>query len=147
MQASPNQTHGLWALTAPPAPDTVALNVEVRADVAIVGAGYTGLSCALHLAQKGVKAVVFDAAGIGFGGAGRNVGLVNAGMWVMPDELPKVLGATHGERLLTLLGDAPRIGTVGPLLHGRLDGGQPPRASGARAPAGRGNRCREPRRV
>ncbi len=40
---------------------------------------------------------------------GRNVGLVNAGMWVMPDELPATLGDLHGQRALTLLGDAPRV--------------------------------------
>ena len=95
-------------MTAPPAPDTMALSGEVRAEVAIVGGGYTGLSTALHLVQRGIKAVVLEAGPVGFGGAGRNVGLVNAGMWVMPDELPNVLGPVHGDRLLTLLGDAPK---------------------------------------
>ncbi len=95
-------------MTAPPAPQTAALSGDVRADVAIVGAGYTGLSTALHLAQRGIKTVVIEARHIGFGGAGRNVGLVNAGMWVMPDELPNVLGPVHGDRLLKLLGDAPK---------------------------------------
>ena len=95
-------------MTAPDAPETSALSGEVRADVAIVGGGYTGLSTALHLAQRGVKAVVLEAGPVGFGGAGRNVGLVNAGMWVMPDELPNVLGPVHGDRLLTLLGNAPK---------------------------------------
>ena len=52
---------------------------------------------------------MLDGAEIGFGGSGRNVGLVNAGMWVMPDELPATLGETYGQRLLTLLGDAPRV--------------------------------------
>lgn len=101
-------THGLWDMTAPPAPATSALSVDVQADVAIVGGGYTGLSCALHLAQRGVKVVVLEAKDIGFGGAGRNVGLVNAGMWVMPDALPGVLGPVYGERLLNLLGNAPQ---------------------------------------
>ena len=95
-------------MTAPPAPDTAPVSGEVRADVAIVGGGYTGLSTALHLAQRGLKAVVLEARHVGFGGAGRNVGLVNAGMWVMPDELPNVLGPVHGDRLLTLLGNAPK---------------------------------------
>ena len=95
-------------MTAPPAPDTVALSGEVRADVCIIGGGYTGLSMALHLGMQGIKAVVLEAGHVGFGGAGRNVGLVNAGMWVMPDELPNVLGPVHGDRLLTLLGDAPK---------------------------------------
>ena len=102
-------THGLWETTAPPAPERMALTGDARADVCIIGGGYTGNSAALHLAQKGIKAVVLEAKTIGFGGAGRNVGLVNAGMWVMPDELPNVLGPVYGDRLLHLLGDAPAL--------------------------------------
>ena len=101
------KTHGLWAMTAPPAPFTESLSEARTADVAIVGGGYTGLSTALHLAKRGIQAVVIEAGDVGFGGAGRNVGLVNAGMWVMPDELPNVLGEVYGDRLLRLLGDAP----------------------------------------
>ncbi|EKF20371.1 NAD(P)/FAD-dependent oxidoreductase [Nitratireductor pacificus] len=102
-------SHGLWETTAPPAPATRPLEGAVRSDVAIVGGGYTGLSAALHLAEAGVSVAVLEAEDVGFGGSGRNVGLVNAGMWVMPDDLPAILGAEHGERLLTLLGDAPRV--------------------------------------
>ncbi len=101
-------SHGLWEKTAPPAPDTIPLASEVRAAVAIIGGGFTGLSAALHLAEAGIDAVVIEAEEIGFGGSGRNVGLVNAGMWVMPDDLPAILGADYGERLLKLLGDAPQ---------------------------------------
>jgi sarcosine oxidase len=108
MQNNP-RSHGLWERTAPPAPATTALNGDITADVVIVGGGFTGLSAALHLAQSGAKAVVLEAVEVGFGGSGRNVGLVNAGMWVMPDDLPKVLGATHGDRLLSLLGNAPDL--------------------------------------
>lgn len=102
-------SHGLWETTAPPAPPTSPLNGRIRADVAVVGCGYTGLSAALRLAESGAKVVALEAVEIGFGGAGRNVGLVNAGMWVMPREFPKALGADYGERALTLLGDAPGL--------------------------------------
>ena len=80
-------SHGLWEMTAPPAPPTSPLQGEVRADVAVVGCGYTGLSTALHLAEAGAKVVALEAVEIGFGGAGRNVGLVNAGMWLAPDDI------------------------------------------------------------
>ena len=100
-------SHGLWEITAPPAPPTSPLKSEVRADVAIIGCGYTGLSTALNLAETGATVVVLEAVEIGFGGAGRNVGLVNAGMWLAPDEIVKRLGADYGERLLKLLGDGP----------------------------------------
>jgi len=103
------RTHGLWEKTAPEAPPTSPFEGAVSADVVIVGGGYTGLSSALHLAEAGSKVVLLEAKEIGFGGAGRNVGLINAGMWVMPNDLPGVLGPVHGERLLDLLGNAPKL--------------------------------------
>src|SRR5882757_1838960 len=104
-----SRSHGLWYLTAPPAPETVRLLGSIKVDTAIVGGGYTGLSAALHLAEAGANVALLEAVEIGFGGAGRNVGLVNAGMWVMPDVLADLLGGDYGERLLELLGDAPKL--------------------------------------
>lgn len=103
------RSHGLWEASAPAAPSTSPLTEDVVADVAIVGAGYTGLSAALHLAQAGASVAVIEAVDIGFGGSGRNVGLVNAGMWVMPYALQHELGSTYGPRLLRQLGDAPAL--------------------------------------
>jgi glycine/D-amino acid oxidase-like deaminating enzyme len=103
------KSHGLWELTAPPAPETAELPGPIKVETAIVGGGYTGLSAALHLAEAGVNVALLEAVEIGFGGAGRNVGLVNAGMWVMPDVLADMLGGDYGERLLELLGDAPKL--------------------------------------
>ncbi len=108
MQNDP-RSHGLWERTAPPAPKTQALAAPIEADVVVVGAGFTGLSAALHLAEAGRTVVVLEAVEIGFGGSGRNVGLVNAGLWIMPDDVPKVLGERHGERLLETLGAAPGL--------------------------------------
>lgn len=102
-------SHGLWEKTAPPAPATSPLSGRVEADVVIVGGGYTGISAALHLAAAGARVEVLEASEIGFGGAGRNVGLINAGMWVLPSEIPGVLGPVHGERALELLGGAPKL--------------------------------------
>lgn len=103
------RSHGVWEITAPPAPLTHELDGDLQADVVILGAGFTGCSAALHLALRGVRVVVLEKGDIGFGGSGRNVGLVNAGMWIMPDELPRVLGAKYGERLLAQLSDAPSV--------------------------------------
>lgn len=108
MQNDP-RSHGLWEMTAPPAPATETLTGMTEADVVIVGGGFTGFSAALHLAERGTKVVLLEGKEIGFGGSGRNVGLVNAGMWVMPDDLPGVLGELYGGRLLDLLGNAPRL--------------------------------------
>ncbi len=103
------RSHGLWEKTAIAAPVTRVLDTDVRADVVVIGAGYTGLSAALHLCEAGRNVVVLEGADVGFGGSGRNVGLVNAGMWVMPEDLPQALGPVHGERLLSLLGNAPDL--------------------------------------
>src|SRR5215469_16113777 len=102
------RSHGLWERTAPPPPATERLTQDIVADVAIVGAGYTGLSTALHLAERGLGAVVLEAVEIGYGAAGRSTGLVNAGLWVMPSALKETLGEVYGARLLDLLRDSPR---------------------------------------
>jgi glycine/D-amino acid oxidase-like deaminating enzyme len=103
------RSHGLWEATAPNPPVTVALDGQISADVVVVGGGYTGLSCALHLAERGRQVTVLEAKRIGFGGAGRNVGLINAGLWVRPDDVSRAFGSDHGERLLRVLGEGPSL--------------------------------------
>ena len=55
------------------------LRGEVRADVCIIGAGFTGLSAALRLAERGMNVVVLEAHRAGFGASGRNGGQVGSG--------------------------------------------------------------------
>ena len=102
-------SHGLWQRTAPGMAELRGLSEDLTADVAVIGAGYTGLSTALHLVENRSSVVVLEAADIGFGGSGRNVGLVNAGMWVMPDTVVQRLGSEFGTRLLQLLSAAPDV--------------------------------------
>lgn len=102
-------SHGLWAATAAAPPPRTRLTNDIVANVVIVGGGFTGCSAAYHLADAGQTPVILEAEDIGFGGAGRNVGLVNAGMWVMPDDLVASLAAPYGERLVTQLGKAPQL--------------------------------------
>ena len=77
-------------------------------DVAVVGGGYTGLSTALHGAEKGLAVHVVEARRIGHGGSGRNVGLVNAGLWLPPGAVRTALGDTFGPRFLRRFADGPR---------------------------------------
>lgn len=102
-------SHGLWAATAPPPPPLPKLDTEITTDVAVIGGGYTGLSASLHLAEAGVDVVLLEAKSIGFGGAGRNVGLVNAGLWLMPEDVVKKVGPDYGERLVEVLGHSPDL--------------------------------------
>ncbi|MFT4192328.1 MAG: FAD-binding oxidoreductase [Comamonas sp.] len=63
-----------YAASGLPQPDRPALAGAAEADVCIVGAGYTGLSSALELAEAGFKVVVLEAARVGWGASGRNGG-------------------------------------------------------------------------
>lgn len=89
-------------------PDPPATPFDDRdVDVAIVGGGFTGLSTALHAAEKGLDCHVLEAKHVGYGGSGRNVGLVNAGLWLPPQDTRAALGDARGSRFVEILGDAP----------------------------------------
>ena len=78
------------------------LRGEVRADVAVVGAGYTGLWAALTLARRGMRVVVLDAHRAGFGASGRNGGQVGSGYNMGQPWLEKRLGADTARALWDL---------------------------------------------
>ncbi|WP_020205663.1 MULTISPECIES: NAD(P)/FAD-dependent oxidoreductase [Cupriavidus] len=90
----------LWAATAPPAPATPPLRESLATDVLVVGAGFTGLSTALHLAGHGARVCVLEASEPGWGASGRNGGQVNPTLKYDPDELVRMLGAARAEPLI-----------------------------------------------
>ena len=63
----PAMPDSLWAATAPPGPECPPLESDDTAEVVVVGAGYTGLSAALHLARAGRRVAVLDAGEPGWG--------------------------------------------------------------------------------
>src|SRR3954453_11839532 len=93
----------LWAATAPAPASTPPLDESAAADVCVIGAGYAGLSTALHLAERGVKAVVLEAHEPGWGGSGRNGGQVIPGLKYGPDELVAKV-PERGEELVAFAG-------------------------------------------
>jgi glycine/D-amino acid oxidase-like deaminating enzyme len=97
----------LWEKATPVRIDVVALKGVVKADVCVIGGGITGLSAALRLLEQGKTVCLLEAHEVGHGGSGRNVGLVNAGTWIKPDDVVAVLGQKQGERLNSALGQAP----------------------------------------
>ena len=99
----------LWGATANANPVNHRLEESLQADVLVVGGGYTGLSSALHLAEQGVSVVLLEAKSVGFGGSGRNAGMVNAGVWQNPDHVNRELGEAAGKRFNLAMRDSPKL--------------------------------------
>ncbi len=68
-------------------------------DVCVIGGGYTGLSTALHLAERGYSVILLEAQRVGFGASGRNGGQVGSGQRVEQDELERMVGDHHAKQL------------------------------------------------
>ncbi len=99
----------LYLDTAGAAPAPPPLAGEQRADVVVIGAGLTGLSTALHLAELGTRVVVLEAQTPGFGASGRNGGQVNPGLKADPDEVERRHGPDLGGRMVAFAGAAPQF--------------------------------------
>ncbi|MEM9221212.1 MAG: FAD-binding oxidoreductase [Pseudomonadota bacterium] len=97
----------LWDTSAEERDVSAPLDTDQAVDLAIVGGGFTGLSTALHAADRGLSVQVIEANKIGFGGSGRNVGLVNAAAWLPPQKVRVALGPTYGPRFVERFGKAP----------------------------------------
>jgi glycine/D-amino acid oxidase-like deaminating enzyme len=102
-------SRSLWAATAVPGPDLGCLSGELRAQVTIIGGGYTGLSAALHLAEAGRDAVVLEAAEVGERASGLNGGQVIPGVKYDPDTLEEMFGADLGSRLVDTVARGPDL--------------------------------------
>ena len=97
----------LWAASsAEPAPETPPLEGEARADVAVVGGGFTGLSAALHLSEGGASVTVLEAMEPGWGASGRNGGQVIPGLKHEPEALAQRFGPEVGGRMTDISGSA-----------------------------------------
>lgn len=88
-----------YAATTDKLPPFEALQGAQNADVCIVGAGYTGLSAALHLAKAGRRVIVLEAHRVGFGASGRNGGQLGSGQRVDQQALEKMVGQDSARTL------------------------------------------------
>jgi glycine/D-amino acid oxidase-like deaminating enzyme len=88
-----------WWATAPALPDYADRPLPQRADVVVVGSGYTGLSAARSLAKRGASVVVLEKETIGWGASSRNGGQVLTGLAVGPETLIKQVGLERAKEL------------------------------------------------
>lgn len=102
--------HGsIWAATAPAGPVCSELREAIDVDTVVIGAGFTGLSTALHLREAGIGVVVLEAAEPGWGASGRNNGQVIPTLSRPdPDDIERRHGEA-GERFVGLLRDCASI--------------------------------------
>ena len=88
-----------YAATSEPLEPRPALKGAHDADICIIGAGYTGLSAALHLAERGYSVIVLEAHRVGFGASGRNGGQVGTGQRIEQDAIERMIGREDARRL------------------------------------------------
>jgi gamma-glutamylputrescine oxidase len=107
-----NQEHpksSYYAATANPHGTYPRLTESIRADVCVVGGGFTGLSAALNLVERGFKVALIEANRMGWGASGRNGGQINTGLRKSPQELIARFGKTRGKALFDLAEEARAI--------------------------------------
>lgn len=91
--------NSLWEATAQPARDYPVLSGEQKADVVIIGSGYTGLSAAHHIAKSGLSPVVLEANRPGWGASGRNGGVITAKFRLSFREIDAAHGRAMARRM------------------------------------------------
>ncbi|WP_171228037.1 FAD-binding oxidoreductase [Ruegeria sp. HKCCA4008] len=95
-----------YAATAHPMDRFPALSEDTKADVCVVGGGYTGLSAALHLAEAGFDVVLLEAHRVGFGASGRNGGQLGSAQRMDQEDLERLVGDADAAKLWELAEDA-----------------------------------------
>ncbi|MTH96491.1 FAD-binding oxidoreductase [Roseibium sp. RKSG952] len=91
-----------YAATANRSNDYPRLESNFTCDVCVIGGGYTGLSSALHLAQRGYKVALLEAHKVGWGASGRNGGQIGPGQRVEQTALEQQYGMAHAKALWDL---------------------------------------------
>ncbi len=107
----PHEPHAdsYYAATATGLKDYPELAGDTACDVCVVGGGFTGLSTALHLAERGYDVVLLEARRVAWGASGRNGGQLGSGQRKSQAELERRLGPQDARRLWDLAEEAKAI--------------------------------------
>jgi glycine/D-amino acid oxidase-like deaminating enzyme len=97
-ESPPFQQRVFWQ-TGVPRPRSEERPLPERADVVVVGGGYTGLTSALQLARAGARVTLLEKHALGWGASSRNGGMVHGGLRYSRDALRRRFGEELGERL------------------------------------------------
>lgn len=98
-----------YTRTAPPAPACLVLDGPHRTSVAVIGAGITGASAALHLAEAGVDVTVLESREIGWGASGRAFGQVVPYLKHDHTDVVRHYGAERGARIVDAAASGPDL--------------------------------------
>ena len=116
----PGMPDSYWAATAATGPPVADFDGSETAETVVIGAGYTGLSAALHLAERGRSVLVLDANEPGWGASGRNNGQVVAALKHEPHEIEQRFGQERGAALIRAIGEGPDL-VLGLIARHRID--------------------------
>lgn len=97
--SKPSHVDSYYAASANRIPEHPQLFGEESADVCVVGAGLTGISCALELASRGYRVIVLEANRLGWGASGRSGGQMIFGYSCGEDALKKLVGSDEARKL------------------------------------------------
>ena len=98
-----------YAASAHPAAERPRLTGALRADVCVVGGGFTGVSVALNLAERGYDVVLLEAERIGWGASGRNGGQICSGISGGMGRVVSALGLDDARKVFDMVEEAKAI--------------------------------------
>lgn len=107
--ASQPHVDSYYAATANRLPEYPELRGQVSADVCVIGGGYTGLSTALNLAERGYDVVLLEANRIGWGASGRNGGQIGTAYSAGMREIEAWIGRDDAKKLFDMAEEAKQI--------------------------------------